>query len=223
MNRIGRTIVYSAAILFIIGLVTWRFGVLEDEKNAKKASFPSIYSEQGNPVELKEIKFTNLKLYRKASGVLRANNALVAKVGRLERSFLKTGQEIYEASSDNIIGKISNISNRVSLDDGLFIVNIKLTKELSKEKLESKLYPIRIHYETAENILVLPINSLMPMNQKLYVWVSQGESAAMQEVKIGKYNQKFLEIKSGLNAGDKVLVNGHRTLINTDKLRVVTK
>lgn len=58
-------------------------------------------------------------------------------------------------------------------------------------------------------VLAVPEQSLVPLEDKQYVYVAEGEDKAeRREVKIGARQPGFVEILSGLKAGEKVVVDG---------------
>lgn len=55
-----------------------------------------------------------------------------------------------------------------------------------------------------DNVLYIPIQAVQPENGKQYCYVAGGFHPERREVEVGEFNDEFIEIKSGLKAGDKV-------------------
>jgi HlyD family secretion protein len=54
--------------------------------------------------------------------------------------------------------------------------------------------------------LLVPIQAVHPMDGKFWVWRKQGKSDAMIEIEVGLNNERFVEVLSGLNESDTVLL-----------------
>lgn len=63
-----------------------------------------------------------------------------------------------------------------------------------------------VSLDRAENVIAVPVGAVSTRNGKSYVSVMNGEEISQVEVQIGISNDSFVEIKSGLNEGDSVLV-----------------
>ena len=63
-----------------------------------------------------------------------------------------------------------------------------------------------VSLDRAENVVAVPLGAVSTRNGKSYVSVVNGEEMSPTEVEVGISNDSFVEIKSGLNEGDNVLV-----------------
>ncbi len=74
---------------------------------------------------------------------------------------------------------------------------------------------LRIGYEvdtkfrlwSRTNILVVPDNTVFDMDNSKYVFLVEDDIAVLREIEIGLEGEDFIEIKSGLNEGDKIIVS----------------
>lgn len=63
-----------------------------------------------------------------------------------------------------------------------------------------------VSLDRAENVIAVPLGAVSTRNGKSYVSVVNGEEMSQVEVEVGISNDSFVEIMSGLNEGDSVLV-----------------
>ena len=77
----------------------------------------------------------------------------------------------------------------------------------SNHRLEPGASVIITHYvQVAEDILMIPINSLYAMFGETYVYINNNGSKEMRLVQVGIRNRAFVEIRYGLEEGDEVFV-----------------
>ncbi|MBC8424715.1 efflux RND transporter periplasmic adaptor subunit [bacterium] len=72
----------------------------------------------------------------------------------------------------------------------------------------------RIHKVTHEHALVVPRDAVMYTTEGLSVYVVEGDRAALRQVVLGPDQGLMIVIESGLAAGDRVVVRGHRDLVD---------
>lgn len=221
MNNTMRVIFYFGVSIIFIGVIMWRFQVLEVENNREYATFPSYYKDNGMPVETLELKPKTLFLYKKISVTKNNNNQLIAKVNKADQTYFKKGQKVFFTQSDKVIGEVSFVSKKINFQDGLYTILIdSIDFDFQNHK---NLIPVRIQYKAIDNILKLPVKALVPKDHKYYTWVLEDEKTYRREVKIRNHNQKYVEVISGLQSGDIVMTNGHRTILTTDKINQINK
>jgi membrane fusion protein (multidrug efflux system) len=69
--------------------------------------------------------------------------------------------------------------------------------------------------------LVLPEQSLEPMGDKLFVFVVKDGAVSRKEVEAGRRRPGFVQIISGLDIGDQVVVEGTLRLRDGSKVRIL--
>jgi len=72
------------------------------------------------------------------------------------------------------------------------------------------------------NRLLVPREALLVRDQRTLVFVARDGLAKWHYVEVGEWNEELIEIKSGIAAGDTVIVSGHYTLAHDAKIRVMT-
>lgn len=61
--------------------------------------------------------------------------------------------------------------------------------------------------DTGSTIPFVPLDSVFQTQEKAYVFVVEGDKAASREVKLGSVLGRFVEVESGLKAGDEVILD----------------
>jgi len=69
---------------------------------------------------------------------------------------------------------------------------------------------VEILIDELDDVLYVPIQSVITVDEKELCYVKAGGREEKREVKTGLFNDDFVEIKSGLTQGEKVLLNPPR-------------
>jgi multidrug efflux pump subunit AcrA (membrane-fusion protein) len=72
---------------------------------------------------------------------------------------------------------------------------------------------IEIQIETVEDVLAAPVQCVHSRGSKNYVFVRDGRNSALREVSIGRASTTFVEILSGLSAGDEVFMHATEEML----------
>ena len=75
--------------------------------------------------------------------------------------------------------------------------------------------------QSRDRALAIPFYSIIARNNEQYVFVEKDGVVEKRNVTTGIMEQWLVEITSGLEAGDKVVVEGHRDVENGRKVKVV--
>lgn len=79
---------------------------------------------------------------------------------------------------------------------------------------------VRLVTERRPDVLVVPREAVLRDENAAYVFVAEGETAARRPVTTGEEQEGVIEIRSGVEAGDPVLIQGHQQLKDGAKIRV---
>ncbi|MBC8113820.1 MAG: efflux RND transporter periplasmic adaptor subunit [Candidatus Saccharimonas sp.] len=66
---------------------------------------------------------------------------------------------------------------------------------------------IEVLVERRDNILQIPVQAVVTVGAKQFVFVVSGKSVGRKAITIGQTNERMIEIVSGLNEGDQVVMN----------------
>ena len=75
--------------------------------------------------------------------------------------------------------------------------------------------------ETVENAITVPLYSVITRNDDQYVFVARDEIVHKQPVKLGIIEKWQVQITEGLQAGDKVVIEGHRDVEDGQQVKVI--
>lgn len=108
------------------------------------------------------------------------------------------------------IGAISNISNvgqeMTGFDSKVFRVNIRISADNNKIK-PAMTTNNEIIIDKEQNVLVIPRSTLFTDNGKQFVYLREHGNVSIRYVECGTQSDRFVVIKNGLKAGDKILLN----------------
>ena len=65
---------------------------------------------------------------------------------------------------------------------------------------------VEILVNKLENCVYVPVQAISPDNGKQVCYVGNGLRSERREVQIGQFNDAFIEVKSGLKEGERVLL-----------------
>jgi len=93
-------------------------------------------------------------------------------------------------------------------------VSIDGTHDFLKTGMSAK---VEIIIDELKNVISVPIQAVLNISGKKVCFVSNGSTPEQRQVETGAFNNSFVEIKSGLAEGDKVLLNPPRLIDSEDK------
>lgn len=122
-------------------------------------------------------------------------------------------------------GEIQMISREVDAENKTIPIYVKLTNP------GQKFYPgmraaLDIEYKVQKNVIKVPIAAIQPRQNRYLVFVVKDVegttgTAMWEYVELGEKNDEEQEIKSGVNEGDLVIVEGHMTLAHQARVKII--
>jgi len=79
---------------------------------------------------------------------------------------------------------------------------------------------VEIKTGEAEEVLAVPMNALVDKQGMYFVFVAEGDTARRRQVEIGRVIDQRVEIKSGLDPGQRVVVTNVNKLKDQDKINI---
>ena len=64
-----------------------------------------------------------------------------------------------------------------------------------------------IHVDLLTDVLTVPVQAIVQIGDESWCYVSDGSNVERRPVEVGQSNDKFVEIKSGLTAGEQIVLN----------------
>jgi len=149
-------------------------------------------------------------------------NKMKVKVNISERdiSKLKKGQQalinIDSETETVFIGKITFLSPEADLFSGTFLCEITLDNPGNILK-HNQFCRIKLLTRTRKNMIVLPNSAIVNSNE---VFLVQDNKAIKTIVKTGIENEENIEIISGIEENDEVIIEGNIGLRDNDEVRI---
>ncbi len=74
--------------------------------------------------------------------------------------------------------------------------------------------------DKAENAIIIPKEIIRTSQNTSFVFIADGTTAMQCEITTGISNDNYIEVKSGLYIGDKLIIDGYATLRNRSKIAI---
>ena len=119
-------------------------------------------------------------------------------------------------------GIVESIASRINTEKRSLSTRVKLDN-LNLDILPGSLLEITIKYN-ARTSLSIPDTSVILEGNKVYIYKVDKENVTQRtEIKIGSRNQGYLEVKSGLNAGETIVAEGLKKVRPNGKIKPMKK
>ena len=145
------------------------------------------------------------------------------KVSELLINSIYVGQDveifISSISGEVITGKIETISPAAD-QTGTFPVKIKLANPGHTIK-PGMFAEVHFTREKSDNTVVVPRNTVLSDETSSYVFINNSGFAKKISVETGIDNGEYIEIITGVNAGDQVITKGHTYIIDAEEINIV--
>jgi membrane fusion protein (multidrug efflux system) len=109
------------------------------------------------------------------------------------------------------VGVIDRISPVVDADSGTFRVTVELTDDTGRLR-PGMFGRFDIVYDRRDNAVLVPVESVLMEDGEASVFVVEGQEATRRSVTVGYRNNGHLEILSGIEPGETVVVTGQASL-----------
>ena len=143
-------------------------------------------------------------------------------VGENDVTHIQEGSEIpvfIDSLGKEYLGKITFVSSTMEADARGYLVRISLDNP--DESIKAGLFARgELNLIQKQAALFLPKDAIIKRIGKVYVYVVEGESVRMQEVKTGLINDQEEEIIEGLQAGDTVAISNLDRLKDGSKIKI---
>lgn len=136
---------------------------------------------------------------------------------------LKQGMDVKvttDALPGVLPGKITFVSPAGDLRTRAFRAKIEVPNPDGK-LLPGMIARVRVDATATEESLVLPQHVIVTRAKEVGVYVAEGGIAQWRPLKLGNVVGQQVVVREGLQAGEKIVVTGHRELVHGDKLDAV--
>jgi membrane fusion protein (multidrug efflux system) len=178
---------------------------LLNEIEAKKGDFLAVGDPVAQILEIDNVKVTVGVPESDVAAIFDLEEADVI-IEALGESSIK-GKKVFLSRQPRSLARLFDLELRVPNPDGRILPGMFARVELVKQVFEKA--------------LAVPLYAIIAQGDERFVFVEKGGRAERRNVKPGTLVDWQVQIKSGLKAGDKVIVVGHRLLDDGQAVRVI--
>ena len=138
---------------------------------------------------------------------------------------VRPGQEVEimlgSGEGEGAIGRVIRVSPVVDDATG----TVKVTAELrtsDRSYRPGAFVRVAIETDVRDETILVPKRAIVEQDGESFVFVNDGETAIRRAVELGYEDGDAVEVRSGVSAGDKIIVAGQGKLKDGDKTRVVS-
>ncbi len=118
-----------------------------------------------------------------------------------------TAKKFFLSPSPENIARLYNLELEINNSDGDILAGMFIRADIIKKQ--------------ADNILKIPFYSVISRNNEQYVYIEENGIAKKKAVTLGIMEKWMVQVTSGLQNGDKVIIEGHRDVENDQKVKIV--
>ncbi|HBN14971.1 MAG: hypothetical protein CMQ46_09595 [Gammaproteobacteria bacterium] len=125
-------------------------------------------------------------------------------------SFFLSGND-YQVVADRVYPEVSN---------GVFTIDLIFAGEMPANLRRGQSLQLELVLGSPQETLLLPVGSYVQDTGGNWVFVldESGNSAYRREIVAGRRNNRFIEVREGLSAGDRVITSGYGAMANTERV-----
>ena len=209
---------YFILVLLIVGAIVWRQRVVTRQRAVEVKTMISEWDQRGKPVEVYKVDTRDVPLYTKVTARQIAPDVFEGYVSRDVRNKIQVGQEMrFMVGSDEFTGVISYIAQEISLETGLYPVEVRLP-----QTFDLKTWVVaRAHTDTLKDVICIPNEVTDIEGDRYFVWKVVNNQAVRQEVTVGRRDGFGAVVTDGLKVGDLVAVRGGTLIAEGDKVNIL--
>jgi len=154
---------------------------------------------------------------------------IIAEVTETQMARIRVGNiaevEFVAYPGEVFRGKVVEVNPYIDIERrvGKIVIEIDNVGEKIKPGMFGN---IKIQGEVYENVLIVPKRAVVMRDNRpvIFVYQSESENSGLSKwfyVELGRENEEFYEIKSGINPGDTIIVEGNYNLAHDSKVKIV--
>lgn len=141
----------------------------------------------------------------------RAAFAVPERYARRLRVGQRVAVSVAALPGDNFSGSVDFVDPVVQLPARTIMVKALVSNP--RRQLQAGMFiEASLQADVRPNAVVVPEDAIVPLSGSNFVWVAQDGKAAKRDVTLGVRTSGFVEITSGVKAGDQVVVGGQERL-----------
>ena len=123
------------------------------------------------------------------------------------------------AQSEQLLGRVTRIAPAADLSTRAFPVEVEVDNA-SGALLPGMIARVTAARDVTTGAMVIPQDWIVTLREEQGVFVTQGDVAQWRDIELGAVIHDKVVVTSGLSAGDRVVITGHRDLVDGDPLIV---
>ncbi|MFQ6371432.1 efflux RND transporter periplasmic adaptor subunit [Shewanella sp. YIC-542] len=126
---------------------------------------------------------------------------------------LKTGQEaqVFRNKNDYAAASVLRISPVIDSTSGTFKVTLLVPNH--QQQLKAGMFTrVQLKYDTHSNVLVVPYNAVVNQDDRQALYIIKEGKAQYRDVTLGYRQNDQVEVISGINPGEQVVIRGQHNL-----------
>lgn len=136
--------------------------------------------------------------------------------------YVKVGGEalvsIDAAGKKNLKGTVTVVNPVKNAQSGMYTVRVSVPNTDDTLKIGMFADITLITSESAENVVSVPANAILQEGEEYYVYVANNMAAEKRKIETGASDGEYTEIKSGVEEGEIIVVDGKEYLSETNNL-----
>lgn len=214
----NRKAIFAAALILFAAAVFYRARLAESVARGKIVSVLSEWEKFGKPVDTHRVGRGRMVFTTKVSGVLQENGIIQACVTTEAVINLRPGQQFTGRRGGRTVrGKVQNVSSEPDLTTGLYTVLLKVSKPGDLAK--GTILAARIEIQKLQNVLRIPKTAVFYENGRPRSWVVKNGKAELRALKLGRENDDWARVLSGVSKGETVATAGLRNIKEGNRVR----
>lgn len=138
--------------------------------------------------------------------------------------YLRLGQDAqvttHKRSQDPTHASVLRISPIVDPQSGTFKVTLSVPNQHAKLKA-GMFTRVELRYDTHNNVITVPYNALINQDNEFALYVIDGANATRRTVTLGYREADVVEIISGVETGETIVIRGHQNLKDQSLVEVI--
>ena len=170
------------------------------------------------PVQIGESKTTGERLgqidvvnqYKIAAQV---DEFYVSRVASGQSARFQLAGSNYSVVVDKVYPEITN---------GLFTVDLIFDTDVPENLRRGQTLQLELVLGSPQETLLLPVGSFVQETGGNWVFVldNTGENAYRRDINVGRRNNRFIEVRDGLSAGERVITSGYGSIADADRVQL---
>ncbi len=142
----------------------------------------------------------------------------IGKVSLNQEAFITN----YSLPEDTLLGQLKEISPAIDEDSRTFKGRVYITNDNMKLR-PGMFVKADIIVDSKDSVIVIPKDAIQARDNGKAVFIARGDQANERMITTGMENEGMIEVVSGLNEEERLIIKGYETLKNRSKIKILNK